>query len=239
MQPYLFLDAGWTLLFPNQRLMRQLIGQYGYEVSEERLRRLMAEFVRNFDERLRRDGQAEFNLFQWVLEGAGVQRSHIPSIAKEFQLLDAEGRLWASTYPWVHETLTHLAAQGYRMSVISNADGRVAEELASIGLAGYFEEVFDSHIVGYAKPDPRLFEHALTWLKLRPAECLFVGDVYYVDVLGANRANIAAVHLDPYGLYEGWPGHHLPNIAALPDFLATEGLDLQSDMFFPLRQDLG
>jgi putative hydrolase of the HAD superfamily len=100
-------------------------------------------------------------------------------------------------------------------------------------LRRYFDKVFDSHLVGYAKPDVRLFQHALAALGLRPAECLFVGDVYYVDVLGANRAGIAAIHLDPYGLYGGWAGYRVPNIAALPDLMAQHP-DLTEEGFFPL-----
>ena len=69
---------------------------------------------------------------------------------------------------------------------------------------------------------------------LQPSECLYVGDLYYVDVLGANRAGMAAIHLDPFGLYSDIPGVHIPSVAALPEFLAR-GLDLQGGQFFPLR----
>ncbi|MGC8788210.1 MAG: HAD family hydrolase [Anaerolineae bacterium] len=236
MQPYLLLDAGWTVLFPDYRIIRQIIQQNGYDIPEERLERLMAEFIRDYDERLKNNEQADFDLFEWILARAGVDRQHIPSIVGQLLARDAEASLWTYTYPWVREALDRLARQGYRMSVISNADGHVAQELGYVGLARYFEEIFDSHIVGYAKPDPRLFEHALTKLQLSPEECLYVGDVYYVDVLGANQVGIAAVHLDRYGLYTGWPGYHIPTIAALPDFLA-QGLDLRDEGFFPLRTE--
>ena len=63
-----------------------------------------------------------------------------------------------------------------------------------------------------------------------------MGDVYYVDVLGANQVGMAALHLDRYGLYEGWPGYRIPTIAALPDFLA-QNPDLRDEGFFPLRRE--
>lgn len=236
MQPYLLLDAGWTVLFPDYRAIRQIVQQNGYDIPEERLERLMAEFIRDYDERLKNTGQADFDLFEWVLAHAGVGEQSIPTIVNQLLARDAEASLWTYTYPWVHEALERLARKGYRMSVISNADGHVAQELDYVGLARYFEEIFDSHIVGYAKPDPRLFEHALTKLQLSPEECLFVGDVWYVDVLGANQVGIAALHLDPYGLYDGWPGYRIPTIAALPDFLARDP-DLRDEGFFPLRAE--
>ncbi|MGQ9493501.1 MAG: HAD family hydrolase [Anaerolineae bacterium] len=236
MQPFLLLDAGWTLLFPDYGVIRQIVLQNGYDISEERLERLMAEFIRDYDERLKNNSQTDFDLFEWVLERAGVEKSVIPVVIRQLLARDAEKSLWTYTYPWVHEALERLKRQGYRMSVISNADGHVAQELDYVGLAHYFEEIFDSHLIGYAKPDPRLFEHALAKLGLRPAECLFVGDVYYVDVLGANRVGIAALHLDRYDLYDGWPGYRIPTIAALPDFLA-QNQDLCHENFFPLRPE--
>ena len=235
MQPYLLLDAGGTVLFPDHQTIGQVIHEHGYHVPEERLKRSMGEFIRQYDERLRSDGQTQFGFYEWVLEQAGVEQTRIPLIVKQLDLMDAERCLWTYSYPWAHEALTRLIAQGYRMSIISNADGRVEMELGKAGLAGSFEKIFDSHIVGYAKPDVRLFQHAMTTLGLQPEQCLYVGDVYYVDVLGTNRSGIAAVHLDPYGLYDGWAGYHIPNVAALPDFLA-QGLELRDERFFPLRQ---
>ncbi|MBC7261610.1 MAG: hypothetical protein H5T63_06320, partial [Chloroflexi bacterium] len=64
MQPYLLLDAGWTVLFPDYRIIRQIIQQNGYDIPEERLERLMAEFIRDYDERLKNNEQADFDLFE-------------------------------------------------------------------------------------------------------------------------------------------------------------------------------
>jgi len=57
--------------------------------------------------------------------------------------------------------------------------------------------VIDSHVVGVAKPDPRIFELALHALKTSPAECLHVGDSVRYDVTGAQAAGMTAVHIDP------------------------------------------
>ena len=238
MQPYLLLDAGWTLLFPDHRVIRQVALKHGYDIPEERLRHVSAQLIRHYDELLK-TGRDTWNMptfFESVLERVGVDQQHVPPIARQLEIKHAENSLWAFTYPWVREALARLAARGHRMSVISNADGRVEQGMTELGLAHHFEAIFDSYVVGCAKPDPRLFEHAMSELGLEPAECLYVGDVYFIDVLGANRAGIAAIHLDPYGLYDGWPGVHIPSIAALPDFLARD-LDLRSETFFPLHQE--
>jgi HAD superfamily hydrolase (TIGR01662 family) len=234
LRPYLLLDAGGTVLFPNQHIIHDIVLENGYDISEEKLRLWMTRSIYYFDELLRSDGhQPHFDFYEWVLDRAGVDAQHVPALKKRLEQADAQESLWNFSYPWVRETLTRLATQGYRMSIISNADGRVEMELGKAGLRPYFQQVFDSQIVGYAKPDVRLFQHALATLALQPAECLFVGDLFYVDVLGANRAGMAAIHLDPEGLYEGWAGYHIPSIAALPAFLAQHP-DLTDKGFFPL-----
>ncbi len=233
MHPYLLLDAGGTVLFPNERVMHEIILENGYDIPAEQLLLWMTRFIRYLDGLLKSDGQEHVGFLEWVLEHAGVEPHDVPALTMRLKQADEQNSLWDVTYPWVHETLARLTAEGYRLSIISNATGRVERGLVDAGLRRYFDRVFDSHYVGYSKPDVRLFRHALMALGLQPAECLFVGDLYYVDVLGANRAGIAAVHLDPYGLYDGWAGHHIPNIAALPD-LMVEHPDLTDRGFFPL-----
>ena len=62
---------------------------------------------------------------------------------------------------------------------------------------------------------------SLAELDLAPAEALYIGDIYSLDVVGANRAGLDCVHLDPADLYQGWPGLRLPDISHLPAWLAT------------------
>ena len=57
--------------------------------------------------------------------------------------------------------------------------------------------VIDSALFGAEKPDPAIFRAALEALRVAPGEALYVGDLYEVDVLGANAAGIPAVLLAP------------------------------------------
>ncbi len=236
MQPYLLLDAGGTILFPNFPLLRRLLLPHAGDVDEERIRRVATEWTWRLDESLKH--QADMSslpgLLQDVVARLGAPPHSIPALVAQLQSMDAERSLWSWTYPWVGEALERLRRLGFRISVISNADGRVRQQLEQLELIQHIEEVFDSRVVGYEKPDVRLFQHALDTLRLQPAQCLYVGDVYYIDVLGANRAGIAAVHLDAYGLYSDWAGCHIRDIAALPDLLTSDGLDLSSELFLPM-----
>jgi putative hydrolase of the HAD superfamily len=105
--------------------------------------------------------------------------------------------------PGTVEALERLRAAGYRLGVVSNSDGRAEEGLEVAGLRGFFEVVIDSQLVGFEKPDPRIFEAALRRMALTPEETLYVGDIYEVDVVGARRAGMEVVLLDPLGNHAG------------------------------------
>ena len=127
--------------------------------------------------------------------------------------------LWEFTFPWVVETHEQLRDEGYRLSVVSNADGRVEEELRNLEMRDYFERVYDSEVVGVEKPQPGIYELALADLGLQPEEAVFVGDMFHIDIWGANRVGIPGLHLDPLGLYEEWPGAHIQDLRQLPSWL--------------------
>jgi putative hydrolase of the HAD superfamily len=115
-------------------------------------------------------------------------------------LVTAEHRrsnLWSRAYPDAPAALATLAGRGYRMGVISNADGRVRGLLEQAGLSSYFELVLDSAEVGLEKPDRRIFLAAAERLGLPPASCAYVGDIYEIDFVGARSAGLEAVLIGP------------------------------------------
>jgi putative hydrolase of the HAD superfamily len=69
-------------------------------------------------------------------------------------------------------------------------------KLAVAGLEAHLPLVFISGEVGYGKPDPRIFEHALSKLGIAPGEALMVGDRVNLDVAGARAAGVHAVWLN-------------------------------------------
>ncbi|MGF2035631.1 MAG: HAD family hydrolase [Nostoc sp. CmiVER01] len=92
--------------------------------------------------------------------------------------------------PDVNEVLTVLA-HNYRLAVITN--GFVSAQLPrmqAVGIEHFFEEVVVSEAIGFAKPSPEIFHHALSRLDLTPAEVLYVGDSLTHDYAGAMQVNI-------------------------------------------------
>ncbi|HET7042441.1 MAG TPA: HAD family hydrolase, partial [Gemmatimonadales bacterium] len=140
--------------------------------------------------------------------------------------LHAERNLWSGVGPATIPALRRLRERSVPLGVVSNSDGRVQEALEAAGFGGLFGVVVDSKLVGFEKPDPRIFLPALAALGVAPAEALYVGDLYEVDVVGARRAGMAAVLLDPAGLHASRDVPTAPDVAAVVDRLLGNGATL-------------
>jgi len=97
--------------------------------------------------------------------------------------------------------LGRLAARGILLGVISNWDDRLGTILERKGLLPFFRTVVASTAVGRAKPDRRIFEFALREIGVEAGEAWHVGDDPNADALGAARAGLHALFLDPHDLY--------------------------------------
>jgi putative hydrolase of the HAD superfamily len=110
----------------------------------------------------------------------------------------AQPDAWA-LYPEVAETLPVLERRGLVLSVISNFDSRLIGILQGLGAAHWFEHIFVSSRVGYAKPDRQIFHTALERHSLEAGDALHVGDSEEKDLLGANRAGLKGVLVERNG----------------------------------------
>ncbi len=107
---------------------------------------------------------------------------------------------WDTIRPGTAEQL-HEIGERYRIAVISNADGKIADVLQKCGIAHCFRTITDSGLVGYEKPHPEIFRKAMLSMNAAPEESLYVGDVYSVDYLGATGAGMQALLMDVPGAY--------------------------------------
>ena len=79
-------------------------------------------------------------------------------------------------YPGVAELLEKLRP-GYRLAVLSNTnDLHLPRFTTEFGLSQLVDEIFASHLLGLAKPDPRIFIHVSEALAVAPGAILFVDD---------------------------------------------------------------
>jgi len=107
----------------------------------------------------------------------------------------AEPGTW-SLYPEVIDTLAALKQRGLHLSVISNFDSRLVPILDGLGVGPFFEQIFVSSRIGYAKPDPQIFQAALKHHGLKPEQSLHVGDSEVNDLHGACNAGLRGILVD-------------------------------------------
>jgi putative hydrolase of the HAD superfamily len=110
--------------------------------------------------------------------------------------------------------------------VVSNASGQIAEVLARSGVCQVGEGdhvpvrvVVDSHVVGVAKPDPLIFEHALPFFEgIERHDIAYIGDSVTMDIGAARAAGLHPVLLDPY---DDHPDGDFERIGSLTDLTCT------------------
>jgi FMN phosphatase YigB (HAD superfamily) len=88
-------------------------------------------------------------------------------------------------------------ARRYRLGVVSNFTGNLQPCLEELGLARLFAAVSDSAVLGWAKPDRRIFEHTLAALGAPPQRAWMVGDNFEADIRAAAALGMATCWLAP------------------------------------------
>lgn len=113
-------------------------------------------------------------------------------------------------------TLTELIKRGYRLSVLSNFDcSEAAYNLLNLyNITCYFEHIFISEDIGWRKPSPKAFEHAISTLNVSADDTVYIGDDYERDIVGAYKSNIDSILMDPDGRRRSYS----PATASVPEF---------------------
>jgi putative hydrolase of the HAD superfamily len=86
-------------------------------------------------------------------------------------------------------------AERYRLGVVSNFYGNLATVCDELGLSPHLAVMVDSTDLGWTKPDPRLFRHALGALGVDAAHAAFVGDSLPRDMAGARAVGMGHIWL--------------------------------------------
>ena len=103
-------------------------------------------------------------------------------------------------FPDAIPALRRLRGSGYRLAVLTNGpERRQRRKLRTIGAEPLVEALFTSEGIGGRKPDPRTYRAACRGLGVRPEQALHVGDDVELDLQGALRAGLPAIHLDRTG----------------------------------------
>lgn len=219
----IFFDAGNTLVFIDPRVVLPIFREAGADVDLARFRRAelkaRAQLVSRIEEgAFGTEAHLWREYFVRLMADCGVPEEQLASVGERLREAHGESHLWTHFDPGTVPALQRLKEAGYRLAVISNADGRVEGLMETAGIRDFFEFVLDSELEGVEKPDPEIFLRACARMGVEPGEALYVGDLYPVDVLGARKVGMHAVLLDPLGNLD-YPVDRIPDVAALPGYL--------------------
>jgi len=221
----ILLDAGNTLVFVDRHRVLDTYRLHGVEVDEALF--LEAEFLARevLIQRITEGGTGTEThvwrgYFETLFRESGVPANQMEDVGAALVRIHHEDHLWSWVEPGTGRALESLRDAGYRLGVISNADGRIEALLQSRGLREHFEFVIDSHVVGVEKPDPRIFMAGVERMGMAAGECLYVGDLYPVDVLGARGAGLQALLLDPMDRLSHYPVDRVRSVLELPRYLS-------------------
>lgn len=225
----LFLDVGNTLISMDFDWVAAEVGARGLPCAPDSLRRAEAAARPELSSRFFGDGHSTEGLDTFPitlrtilsrLEPAASMSSRemdslVSGLVPVLRIPGQANRLWRSVMPGVPEALESLQALGLQLVVVSNSDGTVEQSLREAGLRPYFSVVVDSTLVGFAKPDRRIFEHALRESGAEHSRTLHVGDLYHADVRGARGAGLHVALLDPFDDWDVSDCERLRDVGAL------------------------
>lgn len=101
--------------------------------------------------------------------------------------------------PYVLETLNQLIAE-YKLGIITNVhpsttESRIHEILQLAGIHDFFKVIIISSVVGFEKPDERIFQLAFEQLGVLASEAVMIGNRVSADIRGGNRVGMITILL--------------------------------------------
>lgn len=84
------------------------------------------------------------------------------------------------------------------IDIVRNIVNVVAQDVDDSVLNEIFDEVIFSCDVGFAKPDIRIYDHAMERMQVHSKDCIFIGDGGSEELKGAREADIKAVLTTQY-----------------------------------------
>lgn len=206
----IFLDAMGTLFDLKQsvgEIYQQYAGKYDVNIDPELIE---AAFIHSFKsapplafsaQELLSIKQQEFNWWKQVVL-ATFQRLGLLTRFSDFETFFREIYYYFATkepwyiFPDTIESLQRWRDRGIELGVISNFDSRLIEVLNLLDLDQFFTSITISSTAGFAKPNPNIFQIALSKHKFTSHQGWHIGDSLIEDYEGGKNAGLSSFYLN-------------------------------------------
>lgn len=203
------LDVGGVFLLPSRAHIRSALDRVGHTVADDmNIDKAHYVSVQVFPMDLHGDefmGPIWTDYLREYARFLGVGHRELPEAIEHLRNEFVTAGLWSHVIDGSRRGLVELVATGVPVGIVSNSDGTIEArlremEILQVGSGAGVEVlcVVDSGGVGVEKPDPRIFDHALEVLGLPPDDAWYVGDTPAFDVVGAQRAGLRPILMDPF-----------------------------------------
>jgi HAD superfamily hydrolase (TIGR01549 family) len=115
--------------------------------------------------------------------------------------------------------LAFLKEAGYILGMVSNREKPFQEELKPLKLDAYFNFLLAGGEVNSYKPDGVIFERSLELAGTSASETVYIGDNYFADIVGSQRAGLVPVLYDPTTLFPDADCAVIKSFAEFPELL--------------------
>jgi putative hydrolase of the HAD superfamily len=130
-----------------------------------------------------------------LFEKWSIQPDVAPRFAERFHDLRENGE--CRLFPGALETIRELGRRGVKLALVTNGHADTQrEKVERFGLAPLFDHVQIEGELGFGKPDPRAYLHAMQALGVQPAETWMVGDHLHWEVEAPQKLGIYAIWHD-------------------------------------------
>src|SRR5260370_10313163 len=167
-------DFGGTLAFLDFELLAREFSREGAKLNALALEHAEYAGRAAIDRHLMSDGNSQATaaayelFFRGWMTAAGIPEEEFLECAARFGAIHREATLWRVVRPGIFEALEAFKSAGYKLAIVSNAEGQVEADAKRFGLAKFFDVIIDSHSVGRAQPDPRNFRIPVQRLRRGP-----------------------------------------------------------------------
>jgi putative hydrolase of the HAD superfamily len=152
------------------------------------------------------------------LAAAGVQNDSLTLVQAFRQAFYERYHPESYIHPDAHTVLREVRERGYTLGLVSNRAEELGPVAEQLGLSEYFHFTLSGGQANSWKPDSGIFRQACEMAQAEPRECLYVGDNFYADVVGAQNAGLVPVLLDPNDVF---PDAGCVRIECLGDLLSV------------------
>jgi putative hydrolase of the HAD superfamily len=128
---------------------------------------------------------------RWMLPDRSLEK--VSHLALQLSQLWRDATVKHTVFPESQEIVHVLFRRGYRLGLVSNTTSsvEVPRLLSELGIAGCFDSVILSCVVGIRKPDPSILLMAAAQMDVPPERCAYIGDQPLRDVAAARKAGFA------------------------------------------------